>query len=680
MKKSSKSVQMKTPRTPKNAHSHNPEAAPIRSPTLHSSSSVVGREGMTSQSEDSLQGISGKTYRLERSIGGGGSAQVFEAKDNLGTVVAVKIRRNNAQAISNWLDFSREVALLKQLTTANVPGVPEVLDYGKWGDRPFFVMKYLQDAVPLAKWCPSALDRLLKVALSLSTTLEAIHREGFLHGDLSPNNALLIIDHTLQPLLIDFGGCVRIGQQKVVDGTPGFRPKLDTIQLNEASDVESLAMTLKELAQRLLKKTQESRLPDGHVQRLIAVLDEAIDRPRTVSVFIQRLMEIGKTQERIVLVNQDFDQPMNAIVPSELIATAAKLHEYHDPEATDADHDRRTIEFPVVDLDRYIDLATTLERLELWSPGGVVARECAQFFWNLGSHLVGQMFPQLFAATRYQLKAIKIGKDYQVLQPLELAYWYNEIRMSLLGCGEPLLARAITEKSLEIRQAVEVESSPAVAQSQNNLAFLLKDVNRQRSSQLARKARENWRKELGEIHNETLWANQNYAAELIAEGHLDTAEGVLFHAIQNRAKSLGDTHPQIVSMLNKLACLRRFQDRMADCEEILRHAITIRERVFGPLNPRTLQSKNRLSEHWIDLGEFAKARRVLGELMPSLLLEIPSGEAETAARHLLAISTRLGEKDTAQQYAVTLEAIQSVNLAQKTPQSRLPFDIDLDAM
>lgn len=138
-------------------------------------------------------------------LGEGGSAKVFEAKDQLlGRIVAVKVMHSHSPE-SDQQRFLREVRTLARL---NHPGIVSVLDLGEASPgRPFFVMPLFRGG-PLTMLGPlederSYLERFLVAAEFVSRALHFIHTQGIIHRDLTPGNILL--DDAGLPRIMDFG-------------------------------------------------------------------------------------------------------------------------------------------------------------------------------------------------------------------------------------------------------------------------------------------------------------------------------------------------------------------------------------------------------------------------------------------------------------------------------------------
>jgi serine/threonine protein kinase len=98
----------------------------------------------------------------------------------------------------------------------------------------------------------------LRTMVHLGGALEAVHRAGYVHLDVKPNNVIVAGG---RPVLFDFGTARQIGGERptVVVGTDAYMPPEECVlgEASPASDVFSLAVTLFELL------TDEIPFPDA---------------------------------------------------------------------------------------------------------------------------------------------------------------------------------------------------------------------------------------------------------------------------------------------------------------------------------------------------------------------------------------------------------------------------------
>lgn len=156
--------------------------------------------------------VIGERWFVVREIGRGGVGAVFEASDQSGQRVAVKVLLPEWRSQEAVLErFAREARVLMRLTS---PHVGKLLDVGnldeEQGDLPYLVLEYLEGTdldnvlaqigrVPYHKACAWGSDACAGVA-------EA-HALGVVHRDLKPSNVFLARTPQSSPVVkvLDFG-------------------------------------------------------------------------------------------------------------------------------------------------------------------------------------------------------------------------------------------------------------------------------------------------------------------------------------------------------------------------------------------------------------------------------------------------------------------------------------------
>jgi serine/threonine protein kinase len=269
-------------------------------------------------------------YELLRPLGGGPLTWVFSARDLASDEsCAVKLLREE------WTDDSTEVKLLQREARAGLtvrhPHLVRFLDAHVTRPPYFLVMELLPGGSlrrRLRKDYRLDLRTALWVIRQAAEALAALHRAGFIHADIKPDNIHLVDDGTAK--LIDLGFAHRPGENAALReegyilGTADyFAPELCALveadaapagyHAPQSSDLFSLGVTLFEtLAGRLPYPGGSTRqtlhrhrcdppadirqyvdpLPAAFVKLLNSLLAHRPgDRPRTGAV-VQRLMDL----------------------------------------------------------------------------------------------------------------------------------------------------------------------------------------------------------------------------------------------------------------------------------------------------------------------------------------------------------------------------------------------------
>lgn len=144
-------------------------------------------------------------YQLISTIGGGGMAQVYQARDLvLGRLVAVKVLREQYASDPNFvMRFQREAQAAAKLAH---PNIASVYDVGEENGLHFIVMEYVAGETlreRISRSAPMAPDDAVQIGAQIASALEYAHRNGLIHRDIKPGNVLIMPDGTVK--VVDFG-------------------------------------------------------------------------------------------------------------------------------------------------------------------------------------------------------------------------------------------------------------------------------------------------------------------------------------------------------------------------------------------------------------------------------------------------------------------------------------------
>ncbi len=196
------------------------------------------------------------SYEIEATLGDGGVATVFLARHRvLGSQHAVKLLHLPAPSVRRRLLLEGQIQ-----ATIGHPNVVAATDTVTWHNYLGLVLEYV-DGPTLSSFADGralSLQALDRIAGGLLAGVSAVHRSGYLHRDLKPDNVLMA--HRTEgwiPRLADFGlarqrrrqaGRTRAG---VCMGTAAYMAPeqiRDAAGVDERADVWSLGCILYELA------------------------------------------------------------------------------------------------------------------------------------------------------------------------------------------------------------------------------------------------------------------------------------------------------------------------------------------------------------------------------------------------------------------------------------------------
>jgi serine/threonine-protein kinase len=248
------------------------------------------------------QALKGK-YNVEREIGRGGAARVFQAQDSTGQVVALKVLHPQLAASVTADRFLREIQMISRLVH---PRIARLMDYGEGEWLLWYVMEYVPG--PTLR---QHLDRARRVSISDTTriahdllaALGVAHAQKIVHRDVKPDNIVL---SPAGAVLVDFGiakaiaesGSDRLTRSGFAVGTSAYMSPEQvegSATIDARSDLYSLSCVLYEcLAGRppfddpfedmVLTKHRTAPVPDIRVSRsdtppaLAAVITRALEK------------------------------------------------------------------------------------------------------------------------------------------------------------------------------------------------------------------------------------------------------------------------------------------------------------------------------------------------------------------------------------------------------------------
>ncbi len=228
-------------------------------------------------------------WRLERPLGRGGMAEVWEARRVDGQyeqTVAVKLLKRGMDSAEIVRRFLRERQILARL---DHPGIARLFDGGLGPDgRPYFVLERV-DGEPITDWCARRevdVAGRLRLLVDCCEAVAAAHRQLVVHRDLKPSNILVtasgavkLLDFGIAKLLADDDGADEATRAEARVLTPAYAAPEQVVgePVSTATDVYTLGVLAYELLTGRLPHQRSGR----RAELASAVAGESIARPST---------------------------------------------------------------------------------------------------------------------------------------------------------------------------------------------------------------------------------------------------------------------------------------------------------------------------------------------------------------------------------------------------------------
>jgi len=176
-------------------------------------------------SRDLESGTTIGDYRIENTIGSGGTATVYAAiQPVIGKRVAIKVlhQTKSDNAVNRFIKEARAVNLIGH------PNIVDVFGFGMTEDGlPYLVMELLEGETLAVRAARKRLshDELCDILSEVTHALEAAHEVGIIHRDLKPDNIFLARRRHIHSVkLLDFGIAKLFGDQGPIGGVEETRP------------------------------------------------------------------------------------------------------------------------------------------------------------------------------------------------------------------------------------------------------------------------------------------------------------------------------------------------------------------------------------------------------------------------------------------------------------------------
>ncbi len=193
-------------------------------------------------------------YQIKGEAGHGGMGAVYRAYDpHFERDVAIKVLPQEYMNDPVFKTrFEREA---KTIASLDHPAVVPVYDFGREGDQPYLVMRFMSGGTlaDRLKKGPFTPENCLETVQRLCRALDEVHKQGIVHRDIKPSNVLF--DRYGHAYLSDFGMVrltntdMTITGSNMALGTPGYMSpeQIQGLEATIKSDVYALGIMIFEM-------------------------------------------------------------------------------------------------------------------------------------------------------------------------------------------------------------------------------------------------------------------------------------------------------------------------------------------------------------------------------------------------------------------------------------------------
>lgn len=624
------------------------------------------------ESSARIEGTQIGAYKVIRKLGSGGMGDVYLATrsdQQFRQRVALKVLKRGMDSEEVLRRFRGERQILASL---DHPNIARVLDGGLTHDgRPYFVLSYIEDALPIDKYCDHyklSIAERLRMFREVCSAVQYAHQNLVIHRDLKPSN--ILVSRKGEIKLVDFGIAKLLNPElynvtlavtltEIQAMTPEYASpeQLQGGQITTASDVYALGVLLYELLTGrspyqfenrnrqavasvicntepsrpsiIVRQTSEIRLADGATSTVSPASLSASRRTDTRKLY----QELSSDLDNIVLMALEKD-------PHRRYATVEQLSE---------DIRRYLYEEPVIA--RKHTIGYRLQKFARRNRGAVLAAclVLLSLIGGLGTALwqaqqAGQQrdraeheLAKSEAVTNFLMEMFKVSSPWQapgesltaeellqrgVERAEELASQpevYAEL-LSVIGTvytdrGEFDKAKPLLERALAERRRLLGDAHPDIARNLSSLGVIMHyGGNYEAAQDYYEEALAMQRRLLGSEHQDIIDSIYLLAVLNSQKRNYETAERYFDEAIAMQ-QTLDKNHKMMSVLLSDKGALLRLKGDYQAAEPLLRKALAMQRKRLGDEHPDVARSVTQLARLLREKGEYADAEILFKEAL-----------------------------------------------------------------
>lgn len=187
-------------------------------------------------------------YETLTRIGRGAGATLYEARhlESKRTVAIKHVVRHGPEDDRFLEQAETEFEIGHRLDHPCLRKILEIHRVRRWlKTAELFLVMEMIDGSRMEDNPPTELDRMLSIFVDIAEGLAAMHKFGFVHADIKPNNIMLCKDGTVR--IIDYGQSCSMGTRKArIQGTPDYMAPEQALRhpIDHRTDIFNLGATM----------------------------------------------------------------------------------------------------------------------------------------------------------------------------------------------------------------------------------------------------------------------------------------------------------------------------------------------------------------------------------------------------------------------------------------------------
>lgn len=578
-------------------------------------------------------------YKITDLVGHGGMGSVFLAKrsdETFDKTVALKILRRGMDTPSNVARFERERNILAKL---NHPHIARLLDGGMTEEGlPYLVMEYIE-GISLNTYCAEnnlSLESRIELFKAICRAVQHAHNNAVIHRDLKPSNILVteegqikILDFGIAKLLetgdtvtnlfqtqtgariltMGYAAPEQVKGETVTTATDTYT--LGTLFYEMLVGVHPFDLKLKNLTE--VEKIILNKPPSPLLQKF-----KGLAESRQAEIAGKRNISASKMQTYL-------QGDLSAIVMKALRKEPGSRYDTVDQLLEDLQKKDRNL--PIIAREDTLRYKTSKflkrHKISIFVAAGffLLTTGFAAFYtWQITqernrAQLEAEKAQQVstFLADLFQASdpvhnpkdSLTVGNLLQrgqkrinqlEDQPIVQAQLLEVMGQAYTNLGEYDKAKPLLNESHNIQEKVFSNSSPELASSFRNIAYLQHKMgNFANAESLLNSALQIQKKSLGIYHEETAKTLDRYALALSRQSKHADADSIYQKVLEIQQKVLPANHPDKAATLNNQAFALRRLGKPKKSEQKLRASLDIWRQHYGNIHPNILEGLNDLA-------------------------------------------------------------------------------------